>query len=114
MRYETMWPNGAFTEREIFACMYGESTMLQDVPEGTEIPVKKFVIYADEKDDGKVAQVLHIVDTAGVHYSTISSSVKKMILSFVDTVSDAEDGFTIKTRRGKTKANRDFLTVDIL
>ena len=113
MLEKMQWPENSFTPREMFSCMYGSSTMLQTLPEGTTIDVKKFAVYDDEKENGDCVEVLHIVDTNDHHYSTISNSIKKLMIGFAEIVPDAKEGFSIKTRHGKTKANRDFLTVDI-
>lgn len=115
MTVTMQWPENAFTKREIYSAVNGSATMIQRLPEGTELDIVKFIIYLDEKENGECAEVLHLVDRDGNHYATISNSIKKMVTGFVDFIEDAtETGLTIRTKRGETKAGRTYWTVDIL
>lgn len=81
---------------------------MKNLPDGEKIPVKKYMIFQDVKENtGEVVEILSILTPDNKVYSAQSATVKR---SFNDIVSIMGDkSFTIIKTSGKTKANRDFI-----
>lgn len=81
---------------------------MKNLPDGEKIPVKKYMIFQDVKENtGEVVEILSILTPDNNVYSAQSATVKR---SFNDIVSIMGDKpFTIIKTSGKTKANRDFI-----
>ena len=100
---------------EIYRLTKSTSTMVQEAPAGMSVPINKWCLYNDPKEqkDGtlKENRVLSFTDPVGVKYSTVSAT---FIREFLDicTIMDS-DPFAIIIIHGKTKNNKDFVSCEL-
>lgn len=102
-------------KREIYRLTKSKSEMVQGAPDGMSVPVVKWALYNDPKEqkDGSLRdnQVLSFIDQAGVKYSTVSQT---FIREFLDIVMIMEpDPFAVIIIHGKTKAGKDFVSCEL-
>lgn len=84
---------------------------VKDVEDGTVIPVKKWIIFEDAKQDDSVIEILSIMTENGEVFSTQSATFKESFSDIVDCVADdGMEKFAIVKRSGKSKAGRAFVT----
>lgn len=115
MEITFQFPENSVSKKEAFQAANGTSTMLKNVPEATVIEIEKFFTFMDEKDDGTSQEVVHIVSTSGERFSATSKPSIKMLVEYVHAVGDEiEIPIIVEVVRGKTKAGRDFQTLNIL
>lgn len=81
---------------------------MKTLPDGEKIPVKKYMIFEDVKENtGEAVEILSILTPDNKVYSAQSKTFKR---SFNDiTAIVGEQPFTIIKTSGKTKAGRDFI-----
>ena len=81
---------------------------LKNVPDGEKIPVKKYMLFEDVKENtGEAVEILSILTPDNKVYSAQSATVKRSFKDIV-TIMNGKP-FTIIKISGKTKANRDFI-----
>ena len=81
---------------------------MKNLPDGTKIPVKKYMLFEDVKENtGEAVEILSILTPDSKVYSAQSATVKRSFKDIV-TIMDGKP-FTIIKISGKTKANRDFI-----
>ena len=89
--------------------------MVQDIPDGTSVPVQNFCLYNDPKEsrDGTLKEntVLSFTDTAGGKFSTISATFIREFLYIADLMGDA--AFTIIVVHGTTKGGKQFVSCEL-
>lgn len=89
--------------------------MVQNIPDGTSVPVQHFCLYNDPKEgrDGTLKDntVLSFTDTAGGKYSTISSTFIREFLYIADLMGDA--AFSIIVVHGTTKGGKQFVSCEL-
>ena len=100
---------------DIYKLTKSSGEMVQNIVDGLSVPVAKWALYTDLKEgrDGttKEQQVLSIVDTAGVKYSTVSATFIREFLDIVDIM--GEDAFAVIIRHGQTKSGKSFVTCEL-
>lgn len=100
---------------DIYRLTKSSGEMMQNIADGLSIPVSKWALYTDIKEgrDGtaKEQQVLSIVDTAGVKYSTVSNTFVREFLDIIDIMGG--DTFAVIIRHGKTKSGKNFVTCEL-
>ena len=81
---------------------------MKNLPDGEKIPVKKYMIFQDVKENtGEVVEILSILTPDNKVYSAQSATLKRSFNDIVNIMGDKP--FTIIKTSGKTKANRDFI-----
>lgn len=81
---------------------------MKNLPDGAKIPVKKYMIFEDVKENtGEAVEILSILTPDNKVYSAQSATVKRSFKDIV-TIMNGKP-FTIIKISGKTKANRDFI-----
>lgn len=100
---------------EVYRLVKSSGAMVQDAPDGMSVPVAKWALYNDPKEqkDGSLKDnnVLSFIDRAGVKYSTVSAT---FIREFLDIVAIIEpDPFAIIIKHGTTKAGKAFVTCEL-
>ena len=81
---------------------------MKNLPDGTKIPVKKYMLFEDVKENtGEAVEILSILTPDNKVYSAQSATVKRSFTDIVTIMGDKP--FTIIKISGKTKANRDFI-----
>lgn len=102
-------------KREIYRLTKTKSEMVQTAPDGMSVPVAKWGLYNDPKEqkDGTVKDnvVLSFIDKAGVKYSTVSATFIREFTDIVDIMGD--DPFAIILIHGKTKSGKDFVSCEL-
>ena len=101
--------NQEYNELEKYLMTVSPSIVaMKNLPDGEKIPVKKYMIFQDVKENtGEAVEILSILTPDNKVYSAQSATVKR---SFNDIVSIMGDKpFTVIKISGKTKANRDFI-----
>lgn len=84
---------------------------IKDVEDGKVIPVKKWIIFEDAKQDESVVEILSILTEDNKVYSTQSATFKEAFSDIVDCVNDdGHEKFSIIKKSGKSKAGRSFVT----
>ena len=82
-------------------------TALKDIDDNTVIDVDGFLIFEDEKKDGKKTEVLSIITPDKVVYSGQSATFRES-LKTIHGIMDGEP-YKIFKLSGKTKAGRDYI-----
>ena len=102
-------------KREIYRLTKSKSEMVQTAPDGMSVPVAKWGLYNDPKEqkDGTVKDnvVLSFIDKAGVKYSTVSATFIREFTDIVDIMGD--DPFAIILIHGKAKSGKDFVSCEL-
>lgn len=81
---------------------------MKNLPDGTKIPVKKYMLFDDVKEDtGEADEILSILTPDNKVYSAQSATVKRSFKDIMEIMNGKP--FTIIKISGKTKANRDFI-----
>lgn len=81
---------------------------MKKLPDGEKIPVKKYMIFEDVKEDtAEVVEILSILTPDNKVYSAQSKTFKRSFNDIMAIV--GEQPFTIIKTSGKTKAGRDFI-----
>lgn len=81
---------------------------MKNLPDGEKIPVKKYMIFEDVKENtGETVEILSILTPDNKVYSAQSGTVKRSFNDIVNIMGDKP--FTIIKTSGKTKAGRDFI-----
>ena len=81
---------------------------MKTLPDGEKIPVKKYMIFEDEKENtGDAVEILSILTPDNKVYSAQSKTFKRSFNDITAIVGDQP--FTIIKTSGKTKAGRDFI-----
>lgn len=81
---------------------------MKNLPDGEKIPVKKYMIFQDVKQNtGEAVEILSILTPDNKVYSAQSGTVKRSFNDIVNIMGDKP--FTIIKTSGKTKAGRDFI-----
>lgn len=81
---------------------------MKNLPDGEKIPVKKYMIFEDLKENtGEKVEILSILTQDNKVYSAQSATVKRSFNDIVAIMGDKP--FTIIKTSGKTKSNRDFI-----
>lgn len=100
---------------DIYRLTKSSGEMVQNIADGFSVPVSKWALYTDLKEgrDGstKEQQVLSIVDTAGVKYSTVSATFIREFADIVDIMGG--DPFAVIIRHGQTKSGKSFVTCEL-
>lgn len=100
---------------DVYRLTKSSGEMVQNIADGLSVPVSKWALYTDIKEgrDGttKEQQVLSIVDTAGVKYSTVSATFVREFLDIVDIMGG--DDFAVIIRHGQTKSGKNFVTCEL-
>ena len=100
---------------DIYKLTKSSGEMVQNIVDGLSVPVSKWALYKDLKDgrDGttKEQQVLSIVDTAGLKYSTVSATFIREFLDIIDIM--VGDAFAVIIRHGQTKSGKNFVTCEL-
>lgn len=100
---------------EIYRLTKASSVMVQEAPDGLSVPVAKWALYNDPKEqkDGtfKENRVLSFVDNAGVKYSTVSATFIREFEAIVEIMDP--DPFAIILRHGTTKSGKPFVTCEL-
>ena len=100
---------------DVYRLVKSSGSMVQEAPDGMSVPVAKWALYNDPKEqkDGtfKDNEVLSFIDHAGVKYSTVSAT---FIREFLDIVAIMDpDPFAIIIKHGTTKAGKAFVTCEL-
>lgn len=100
---------------DVYRLVKSSGMMVQEAPDGLSVPVGKWALYNDPKEqkDGtfKDNNVLSFIDHAGVKYSTVSAT---FIREFMDIVTIMDpDPFAIIIKHGTTKAGKAFVTCEL-
>ena len=97
-------------KKELYKLTKSASMRVQDVEQGTSIPVEKFAIYTEPNNKGEEQTVLAIVG-GGLKITTIS---KTFIDSFNECLSIMEDEpFSIIITGGTSKGGRHFVDCEL-
>ena len=81
---------------------------MKNLPDGEKIPVKKYMIFEDVKENtGEAVEILSILTSDNKVYSAQSKTFKRSFNDITAIVGDQP--FTIIKTSGKTKAGRDFI-----
>ena len=100
---------------DIYRLTKSSGEMVQNIVDGLSVPVAKWALYTDLKEgrDGttKEQQVLSIVDTAGVKYSTVSATFIREFLDIVDIMDGTP--FAVLFIHGTTKAGKAFVSCEL-
>ena len=100
---------------DIYRLTKASSVMVQEAPEGLSVPISKWCMYNDPKEqkDGtmKENKVLSFVDNAGVKYSTVSATFIREFEAIVEIMDP--DPFAIILRHGTTKSGKPFVTCEL-
>ena len=100
---------------DVYRLTKSSGEMVQNIVDGLSVPVGKWALYTDLKEgrDGttKEQQVLSIVDTAGVKYSTVSATFIREFLDIIDIMDG--DAFAVIIRHGQTKSGKNFVTCEL-
>ena len=81
---------------------------MKNLPDGEKIPVKKYMIFEDTKENtDEVVEILSILTPDNKVYSAQSKTFKRSFNDITAIVGDQP--FTIIKTSGKTKAGRDFI-----
>lgn len=80
----------------------------KDVEDGTVIPVAKWLVFEDTKEDtGETNTILSVMDNDNNVYSAQSATLMRSFFEIVNIMDG--DSFSIVKMSGKTKSNRDFI-----
>lgn len=84
---------------------------LKDVADGTSIPVSGYMIFDDEKEDGKVDEIMSIITPDNKVYSCQSATFKRSLqdISFIM----GDESFAVIKTSGVTKGKRDFINCEL-
>lgn len=100
---------------DVYRLTKASSVMVQDAPDGLSVPVTKWALYNDPKEqkDGtmKDNKVLSFVDNAGVKYSTVSATFIREFEAIVEIMDP--DPFAILLKHGTTNAGKPFVTCEL-
>lgn len=100
---------------KVYKLTKSSGSMVQDAPSGLSVPVADWMLYNDPKQgkDGamKDNQVLSIVDTSGVKYSTISATFQREFLDIVEIMGNTP--FAVLFMQGTTKNGKSFVTCEL-
>lgn len=100
---------------DIYRLTKASSVMVQNAPDGLSVPVIKWALYNDPKEqkDGSVKdnKVLSFVDNAGVKYSTVSATFIREFEAIVEFMDP--DPFAILLKHGTTNAGKSFVTCEL-
>lgn len=100
---------------DVYRLTKASSVMVQDAPDGLSVPVAKWALYNDPKEqkDGTMKEnhVLSFVDVTGVKYSTVSATFIREFMAVVEIMSP--DPFAVLLVHGTTKAGKPFVTCEL-
>lgn len=102
-------------KKTLYKLTKSSGIMVQEAADRLSVPVQFWALYNDPKEgrDGALRdnQVLSIIDTAGVKYSTISSTFIREFLD-VAAIMDGEP-FAVLIIHGTTKGGKAFVTCEL-
>ena len=102
-------------KKAIYKLTKSSGQMVQDAPAGLSVPVSAWALYKDPKEakDGTVKDnnVLSLIDTAGVKYSTVSATFIREFMDIVDLMTG--DPFAVIFIHGTTKGGKPFVSCEL-
>lgn len=101
-------------KRRVFNATNGASLSLKDLNENEVLAVTGVLIHEGVNNDGEINTITTLFAKDGNSYAGISATISKAAEGLIDYIQNVEEEVDIKIVKGKSKAGRDFLNIQMV
>lgn len=113
MKIDVIYPQEkANDKRYVYKLTKARSKAIKELNDGEILDVEGYCDYEDVNTKGETNNVLCIIDSEGLTYSTISATFKKSFTDIAEMMGNEK--YQIKVVKGTSKSGRDFVDCELV